>query len=131
MRSDPGRIDPGDRAAAGADLDDVHHRHLDRVARERRRALDVVLAAHAHLAALDERGLRGGAADVERDQVRLADEPSDLGSADHAADRTGLDEVDRRLGGHVEARHPAVRLHREASLGRDARGVEPRREPPR
>jgi hypothetical protein len=71
-----GGIEPGDRAAARADLDDIDHRNLDGVAGEGRSALEVVVARQADRAALDEGGLRGRVADVERDEVRLGVRPA-------------------------------------------------------
>src|SRR5207245_6831677 len=51
-----GRVDPRDRAAARADLDDVDDGHFDRVACEGGRAPGVVVARPADGAALDARG---------------------------------------------------------------------------
>ena len=71
-RSRPTSSMRGDRAAAGADLDHVDHRRLDRQAGA---ALEAVHARRLHhrrdlgAAVLDQAGLRRGAAHVERDHV--------------------------------------------------------------
>ena len=109
-----GRVEPRDRAASGPDLDDVDDRHLHRIAGGGRCALDVIVAGQPERAALDERRLRGRAADVERDQVLLPEQPSDRRCADDPADGAGLDQVDRRPPGALEAGDTAVRLHRVA-----------------
>ena len=83
----PEVVDPGDAAAAVADLDEVDDRHHDRVAGREAAALDPVVRDDPHLAALDQRALRGRAADVEREHVRLADQAAELGSAPEAARR--------------------------------------------
>ena len=60
-----GRIAPGDRAAAGADLDDVDHRNLHRLAA--RFAADDVAVLDRRNALGDQARLGGGAAHVEAD----------------------------------------------------------------
>ena len=67
----PARVDPGDAAAAIADLDQIEHRYLDRIARIGARPLELVVGGDARAGVLDQRALRGRAADVECDQVRL------------------------------------------------------------
>ena len=71
------RVEPGDRAAARADLGDVDRRDPQQLAGAahqpaagRERAADLVLAAARDGAVLDQRRLRGRAAHVERDRVR-------------------------------------------------------------
>ena len=68
-------VDPGDAAAAGADLDHVDHRQHHRMAAGV--AADVIARRHRRLAVADQARLGGGAAHVERDHVgeaeRLAD----------------------------------------------------------
>ena len=78
-------VDPGDRAAAGADLDHVDHRQHHRMAR--RIAADVVAGRERRLAVLDQARLGGGAAHVERDHVVVAERLADLRRGDDAADR--------------------------------------------
>ena len=101
-------IDPGDAAAAGADLGEVDDGHADRVAGAVQPAVDVAVAAHlvfgrhSHLAAGDQAGLRRRAAHVERDQVGPAELPADQRGGDDAGRRAGLDRHRRhaqRLGG--------------------------------
>ena len=71
----PDLVDVGDRAAARPGLDHVDHRHPDRQAGA---ALEPMFAGGFHRrgdrdpAALDQAGLGGGAAHVERDHVVLA-----------------------------------------------------------
>ena len=57
----PGSVDPRERAAAGADGEDLDAREADRVA-----VLDGPLVRGAHLALVDERDVRARAAHVER-----------------------------------------------------------------
>src|SRR5690242_11349145 len=66
-------IEPGDRPSASSDLDNVDHRNLDWIAGPLRVLLDPVLGGDLDLVALDERRLGGSAADIEGDQVVLAD----------------------------------------------------------
>ena len=72
-------VDPGDAAAAGADLREVDHRHADRVAGAGDPALgvagaaDLVLRRHRDLAADDHAGLGRGAAHVEGQHVGQAE----------------------------------------------------------
>ena len=69
-------VDPGDAAAALTDLHQVDDGNEDRIAGREAAALDPVVGDDPHLPAVDQRALGGGAADVERDDVRLADEPA-------------------------------------------------------
>src|SRR3546814_9307926 len=65
-------VDPGDRPAAIADLDDLGHRRLDRIARIPGVALDMIFGGYLDLAALDQGAFRSGPADVEdRKSTRL------------------------------------------------------------
>jgi hypothetical protein len=66
-------IDPRDGPAAVADLDDFGNGRLHRIAGRLAVALDVVVGRNLDLTALDQRAFGRGAADVEHDQVRLAD----------------------------------------------------------
>ena len=90
-------VDPGDRAAAIADLDQVDHRHHDRIAGRGAVALDPVVGLDLDLAVLDQRAFCGGAADVEREHVRLADQLAELGRTPEAGGRAGFDHGDRDL----------------------------------
>ena len=60
-------VDPGDRAAAGADLDHVDHRQHHRMAAGI--AADVIAGRQRRLALADQARLGGGAAHVEGDDV--------------------------------------------------------------
>ena len=64
-------VDPGDAAAAGADLDDVDHRHHGRMAVSV--TADVIAFGDRRLAAVHQAGLGGGAAHVEGDRVFVAE----------------------------------------------------------
>ena len=96
------RVDPGDRAAARADLDEVDDRRPHRVAGERhaadpgaRVAADVVVLRHRRLAALDQPDLRGRPAHVEGEDVRPAERLAEVRRRDHARGRPGLDHEHR------------------------------------
>ena len=118
-------VDPGDAAAAVADLDEVDDRHHDRVARGAAVALDPVVGHHLHVAALDQRALRRRAADVEREHVRLADQPPQLRRAPEPARRPALHHRDRDPLDVLERVDAAVGLHDVRGpaepLARDAR----------
>ena len=120
-----GRVDPGDRAAAGADLDDVDDRHLDRVARRTpacARSRSRPPAARSSPSTSEAFAVVPPMSSV----IRFGSPISlpDRGRPDHAADRPRLDELDRRLRGDVEAGDAAVRLHAVV-------GLATRRPPPR
>ena len=72
----PEIVDPGHRAAAVTDLDDVDNRHHDRVARRLGIAFDPVVGHDLDVALIDERALRRRAADVQGDHVPVADQPA-------------------------------------------------------
>ncbi len=80
---DAALVDPGDRAAAGADRGDVETVQSDAVAtdaavhHQRRRALD------------NQADVGAGAAHVERDQVLLALQPRRVDAAGDPASRPG------------------------------------------
>ena len=88
------RIDPDMRAAAGADFGEIDRRHFQRVARagEQPRAdhdpgADRVFVRARDLPVLDHRGLRGGAAHVEGDDLVEVLGARECMRADHAAGR--------------------------------------------
>ena len=114
-------VEPRDRAAARADLDDVDDRDVGRVARALRRPLELVLGGDLGLAALDQRALGGRAADVEVDDVALADLLADPRRAHDPRRRPGLDQVDRRAARALERRGAAVGLHRVGGAREAAR----------
>ena len=102
-------IDARDRAAAGADLEDVHHGDLHR--QRLVVAADQRLRGGQRLALVDHAGLGGGAAHVEGDGVVDAERVAERLRADHAGGRAGLEHADAlvlRLRRLVEA---AGRLH--------------------
>ena len=104
-------VDPGDASASLADLDHVDHRHHRRIAGRGRAAFDPVVRHDPDLPALDQRALRGGPADVEREDVGLIDQPPERGGAPEPARRPGLDHRDRDLLGLPDRVHAAVGLH--------------------
>ena len=110
-------IDPGDRAAAGADLGKVDHRHADRMAGAVHpalrigRAADFVFRGDRDFAADDDAGFRGRAAHVERDQVRPVKLPPRQRRGDHAGGGAGFHHgggQPQRLG---DVEHAAGRAH--------------------
>ena len=76
-------IDPRDRAAAGADADDVERLQRDALAGEPPVGGDLRGAAD------DQRDVGAGAAHVEQDQVGLADQARGVAAAGDAAGRAG------------------------------------------
>ncbi len=110
-------IDPGDRSAAIADLDQIDHRHHDRVAGGLTVALDPVIGLDRDLIVFDQRAFGGGAADVERQDVRLADDPAKLGRAPEAGGRAAFDHGDRNGLDGIEGIDAAIRLHDEKLAG--------------
>jgi hypothetical protein len=88
-------VDPRDRAAAIADLDDLEHRRVDRIAGVRRGMLDLILGRYLGGVVLDQCAFRRRAADVEREDIRLTDGVTQRDRAQHAAGRTGLDHRNR------------------------------------
>ena len=102
-------VDPGNAAAAGADLHDVDHRHHRRMAV--RISADVIALGDGRLAAMHEAGLGRGAAHVEGDGVLVAEIAADLRGRNDAADRPGFHHGDRHLLGGVRRHQAAVRLH--------------------
>src|SRR5947207_2586313 len=82
---DTARIAPGDRAAAGADLDDIDDRKLHRL--PRRLAADHVALLDRRRAVGDQARLGGGAAHVEADGALEPEHVGEPPCADHAGDR--------------------------------------------
>ena len=112
----PEAVDPGDAAAAGADLDHLDHRHLDRQAAallEAVLAVDLEICRDQGFAMLDQAGLGGGAAHVEREQARAVDQPAVVGGGERAGGRAGLDQAHGEAAGGLDVAHAAVRLHDE------------------
>ena len=111
-------VEPGDRAAADADLEDVDHVAADREAGVR--PADVVDRLDRVAAALDHGAFRRGAAHVERDQVVDAERAAERGGADAAADRARLDQRDRLAAAALGRDHAAVRAHQQERAGEPA-----------
>ena len=74
-----GLVDPGERAAAGADRQHLDRREADRVA-----VLDEPLLRHPLLALVDERDVRRGPAHIEADRVLIAAQRGDMAAGDRA-----------------------------------------------
>ena len=115
-------VDPGDRAAAVADLHQVHDGDHDRVAGRGAGAPDPVVGLDPHARVLDQRALGGGAADVERQHVGLADEAAELGRAPDAGRRPRFHHGDGNARDRVDGIDAAVRLHDVESAGEVALG---------
>src|SRR3546814_978701 len=99
-------VDPGDRPAAIAVLDDLGHRRLDRIARIPGVALDMIFGGYLDLAALDQGAFRSGPADVEDDQVGLVDMAAHIGGGEDTARRARFHHPDRiGLGGQIGRAH--------------------------
>ena len=91
-------VDPGDGAAAGADLDHVDHRRLDRQAGALLEAMHpgrLHLGGDGGLAAFDQAGFGRGAAHVEADHVgHVRHRPKERGG-EPAAGGAGFEQADR------------------------------------
>jgi len=111
---EPHAVDARDRAAAGADLDHLDHRHADR---QPRALLEAVGARHLELApdkrhaVVDDARLGGRAAHVERQKLRLAALARGLGRGQGAGGGPGLDEAYRQTPGERRQRDAARGLH--------------------
>ncbi len=107
-------IDPGDAAAARADLDDVDDRQHHRM--PARDAADEVALRDIGFAVLHEADFGGRAAHVERDHVGIAEPAADFGRGDDAADRARFHHRNRNALRGCRRHRAAVRLHdQEAS----------------
>ena len=104
-------IDPGDAAAAGADLDEIERRRRDQ-------PLAGLKARHdARLAVLDDAGLGRRSAHVERDDFELLGHAPDMRRAEHARRRSGLDHAHRNAFERAAGETAAVGLHDVERLG--------------
>ena len=129
IRSDlqePAAIDRGDRAAAGADGGDLHHRGADHQAE-----IDRGLGGERGPAAGHDRDVERGAAEIAGDDVVVAGGARDRGAGDDAGGRAGQRGAHRQPTRGFGRHHAAVRLHDvelpgEALLGE--RAVETRRD---
>ena len=104
-------VDPGDRAAARADRDDVEHRRADR------QAVDLAFRGERGPSVLHQADVGRGAAHVEGDEVVEARARGLARRADHAGGRTGIERGDGAFAHRLGRQAPAVGLHhREAAL---------------
>src|SRR6266699_3653708 len=121
-------IDPGDAPTSGPDFDDIDDRHFDRIARRRWRALDEVIAGKSDGAVLYQGDFGGCSADVQRDQILLAEELADHRCSNDSTNRPRFDQVDGRAARCLKARDPAIGSHGVACLPAYAHLVESRGE---
>ena len=103
-----GLVDPGERAATGADRQHLDGREADRVA-----VLDVPLLRRAQLAVVDERDVGRGAAHVEPDGVPEAARRRDVASGDRARRDAGAGEPESEPGRRPWRHHAAARVQKE------------------
>ena len=103
----PRCIDPGDRAAAGADGVDVDHRH------EYGKAGDPGVAGDGlgKAAVGHDADVGAGPADIEGDDVAAPGEGTGPGATQHARGRAGKERQDRPLGHHRGRGDAAVGAH--------------------
>ena len=66
---------------------------------------------------LDQAGLGGGAAHVEREQARAVDQPAVVRRRERARGRAGLDQAHGKPARGLDVAHAAVRLHDEQVAG--------------
>src|SRR5215211_128027 len=104
---------PGYAAPAVADLHDVDHWRLYRIARVGAGAFNLVLGVHPYLAVLHEGALGGRAADVQGYDVRLAYQLAQSRSTEYPTHRPGLDHGYGVAPRRPHRGGPAVRLHDE------------------
>ena len=107
-------VDRGDRAAAGADLDHVDHRRLDRQAGALGEAMHAPRLQHRRdldAAVLDHAGLRGRAAHVEGDDILLAGQRAEQGGRESAAGGAAFEQADRKVARGLRRDEPAGRMH--------------------
>ena len=107
-------VDPGNRAAAGADRDDVDVRAAHRIAVQQR------IVAHFGLAVADQRHVEAGTPHVAGDRVRDAHALAHAHRRRDAARWPRLQQRHRPVARDLGWRQPAVRLH-EIELRRHAR----------
>ena len=83
-------VDAGNRAAAGADFDDIDHRHLHRIAGRDAGMLELVFAIERRTVVMDQRAFRRRAADIERQHLGFTKHGTDARSTRHTAAWSGL-----------------------------------------
>ncbi len=102
------------RATAGADFDHVDDRRLDRQARTAGKAVHPRGLHHWRdlcAAVLDETGLGGRPAHVERDHIRLTSEPPKQRRRQAATGGARFQQSDRHRRGRLRRDQPATRVH--------------------
>ena len=123
-------VDPGDGAAARADLHHVDDRDAQRnaaVLAEAIDARDLESSAGLGRAAVDQADLRGGAAHVERHRLVQAVRPCDRAGEDGAASRPRFHQPDREALRGLHRGQPSAREHQQERAAKPAlaqRGVE-------
>ena len=109
------RIERGDRAAAGADLDHLDHRDAHRQAaalQEAGGAVDLESARGVRLAVVDQADLGRGAAHVEGERRASRRARAAIPRReDRAAGRAGFDQPDRKAPRRLDGGEPAARGH--------------------
>ena len=103
-----GSVDPGQRAAAGADRQHLDRREADRVA-----VLDEPLLRDPLLALVDERDVGARAAHVEADRVLVAAQHRDVAARDRAGGDAGGGEPDGELLGRLRRHHAAAGVQQQ------------------
>ena len=102
-------LDARDRAATGADLENVHHRNLNR-----QRLLvtaDQSASGRQRLAVKNHPGFGGRPTHIESDRILKAECPTDRLGADHAGGRTRFENADAFVFGAVRTEQTTCRLH--------------------
>ena len=115
------RVDPGDAAAAGADLDQVDRWRLEKQAAallETAHAGHLELRRARRLAAGDQRDLGGRAAHIESQDVGRAEPLGKMRGDRDASSGPGLDQPDRELAREIEAQRAAAGAHHEEGAAR-------------
>ena len=113
-------VDVRDRAAAGADLDELDDRHQERqpaAALEAPHARHLELARDLRLAVVDEADLGGGAAHVEGEHAGGAGGARVVRGGRGAAGRSGLHQPDRDLARRLDGAGAAAREHQQELAG--------------
>ena len=123
-------IEPGDRAAAGADLHHLDHRDAQRQAAallKRPARATSKLREVSGLAVVDQADLGGRAAHVEGEHAVEPAFGGDLGGEDGAAGRAGLDQADRERATRLDRGQAAAGEHQEqrAAAARPRAGPAP------
>jgi len=118
---------PRDAAAAGADLHQVHDRHLDR---QPAAFLEALHPAHLEgrdqprLPVLDQAGLGGGPAHVEAEDVRDREHPAVVLRCDDGGGGARFADPHREFAGGFHRGDPAARKH-DVELALESLGFQP------